>query len=101
MGTWKVDDSEQRIAYEKGKRAEVPASAMRTYHEWKTRIINLDQHPKAAADGGGDMNYEQLGGKLKGEYTIRLSKEHRVAFAIDAEAKVVRVFLIGGHYPPD
>jgi Txe/YoeB family toxin of Txe-Axe toxin-antitoxin module len=45
------------------------------------------------------MHYEALAGKLKGEYTIRLTQEHRVAFTIDDGNKTVSVFLIGGHYP--
>lgn len=98
MATWTVDDSKQRATYDKGKHVPVPASAMRTYHEWKSAIEHKNLHPKVAADER-DMHYEQLSGKLKGEYTIRLSQEHRVAFTFNADTKVVSVFLIGGHYP--
>jgi Txe/YoeB family toxin of Txe-Axe toxin-antitoxin module len=76
----------------------VPAAAMRKFYDW-CREIEKDIHPKLAADIAGDMNYEQLGGKLKGQYTIRLSREHRVAFTIDEATQVVTIFQIGGHYP--
>jgi Txe/YoeB family toxin of Txe-Axe toxin-antitoxin module len=75
----------------------VPPAAMRKFHDW-CREVEKDIHPKLAADIS-DMNFEQLGGKLKGQYTIRLSKEHRVAFTIDEANQVVTVFQIGGHYP--
>ena len=99
MANWSVDDSAQRARYDKIKHVPVPAAAMKTYHEWKNVINNKNQHPKTAAEGR-DMHYEQLGGSKKGEYTIRLTQQHRVAFTFDEETKIVSVFLIGGHYPP-
>jgi plasmid maintenance system killer protein len=99
MANWTVDDSTQRTAYDKGKHVPVVAAAMKKYHDWKNDIKNKNLHPKTAADNSGDMHYEQLGGKLKGEYTVRLSQEHRVAFKFSDDTKVVSIFLIGGHYP--
>ncbi len=99
MPNWTVDDSVQRAAYDKGKHDPVPASSMRKYHDWRLAVEHKNQHPKVAAEEVGDLHYEQLSGKLKGEYTVRLSQEHRVAFTIDDTTKVVAVFRIGGHYP--
>ena len=76
----------------------VPAAGMRKFHDW-CREIEKDIHPKLAADMAGDLNYEQLGGRLRGQYTIRLSQEHRVGFTIDETNRVVTIFHIGGHYP--
>jgi len=81
----------------KGKIA-VPGAAMKKFHDW-CREVEKDIHPKLAADIS-DMNYEQLGGRLVGQFTIRLSKEHRVAFTINEATQVVTIFQIGGHYPP-
>lgn len=99
MPSWTVDDSAPRAAFDKNKHALVPAAAMRSYHDWKAAIQNQNLHPKTAADEK-DMHYEQLAGKLKGQYTIRLSQEHRVAFTFNDTTKVVAVFQIGAHYPP-
>ena len=45
------------------------------------------------------MHYEQLKGKNKGTYTIRLSQEHRVVFTFNDTTEVVTVSQIGGHFP--
>ena len=101
MPAWTVDDSIQRARFDRGQgRTDTPGAAMLKYHEWKNAIKNKNQHPKVAAEEVGDMHYEQLSGRLKGEFTVRISREHRVAFTFDGETKVVSVFLIGGHYPP-
>jgi Txe/YoeB family toxin of Txe-Axe toxin-antitoxin module len=101
MPAWTVNDSAQRDRYERGQgRTDTPGPAMVKYHQWKNAIKNRNLHPKTAAEEVGDMHYEQLSGKLKGQYTVRISVEHRVAFTFDTDTKVVSVFLIGGHYPP-
>lgn len=96
---WTIDDSQQRILYDKGKHVAVPPAGMSKYHEWR-RKIELGTHPKNAADEVGDMHYEQLGGVNKGIYTIRLSQEHRVAFTLNGTLQQVNVISIGGHFPP-
>lgn len=97
---WTVDDSAQRNAFNANKNVQVPPAAMARYFEWRRRIQQDGLHPKTAAERIGDMHFEQLSGKLKGTYTIRLSQEHRVAFHIASEQEVVQVFSVGGHYPP-
>lgn len=85
---WTIDDSQPRILYNKDKHVAVTASAMSKYHEWRREIVR-GTDPKNAADKVGDMHYEQLGGKHKGIYTIRLSQEHRVAFTINSTLQQV------------
>jgi Txe/YoeB family toxin of Txe-Axe toxin-antitoxin module len=96
---WRVVNpvSEEYKKHPKGK-VSVPPAAMRKFHDW-CRAVESDTHPKLAADMAGDLNYEQLGGRLAGQYTIRLSQEHRVAFTIDEPNRLVTIFQIGGHYP--
>lgn len=96
---WKVDDSVQRNVFNAGKNFSVEPSAMRKYHDWKNKINLQNLHPKVAADAAGDMHYEQLSGRNAGQYTIRLSQQHRVAFTINTASQTVNVFQIGGHYP--
>ena len=96
---WTIDDSQPRILYNKDKHVAVTASAMSKYHEWRREIVR-GTDPKNAADKVGDMHYEQLGGKHKGIYTIRLSQEHRVAFTINSTQQQVSVISLGGHFPP-
>lgn len=96
---WTIDDSQPRILYNKDKHVAVTASAMSKYHEWCREIVR-GTDPKNAADKVGDMHYEQLSGKNKGIYTIRLSQEHRVAFTINSTLQQVKVISIGGHFPP-
>lgn len=95
---WRVDDSLPRITYEKGKHTEVPSAAMRTYHQWR-RLINNGETPMNAARASGDLHFEQLSGRNRGVYTIRLSQEHRVVFTLDNTLETVNVIQIGGHYP--
>jgi Txe/YoeB family toxin of Txe-Axe toxin-antitoxin module len=99
MANWSVDDSAQRARYGAGKAVPVQPAAMSKYHEWRRKIQDENTHPKTAADAVGDMHYEQLGGRLKGIYTIRLSQEHRVVFNIDDVKFKVIVTQIGGHFP--
>ena len=99
MANWTVDDSAQRAAYDKNKHVPVPAASMRKYFDWKLAVERKNLHPKLAAEEVGDMHYEQLGGKMKGQYTVRLSQEHRAAFTFDETTKIVAVFRVGGHYP--
>jgi Txe/YoeB family toxin of Txe-Axe toxin-antitoxin module len=96
---WKVDDTVQRTAFNAGKHYQVEPSAMRKYHDWKNKITLNNLHPKVAAEAAGDMHYEQLGGRNAGQYTVRLSQQHRVAFTINTVSQTVNVFQIGGHYP--
>ncbi|WP_413795854.1 hypothetical protein [Aeromonas dhakensis] len=94
---WTVDDSNQRILYDKGKHVYVPPAAMAKYYAWKD-AIKKGQHPINAVTS--DMNYEELLGIYKGIYTIRLSQGHRVAFEIYDTLKQVKIISIGGHFPP-
>lgn len=96
---WTVDDSNQRILYEKGKHVDVPPAAMAKYYAWRDAIKN-GNHPRNAADKAGDMNYEELLGIYKGIFTIRLAQGHRVAFEIYDTLQQVRIISIGGHFPP-
>ena len=96
---WTLDDSIQRRAFNQNKHFDVEAASMSKYHQWKRKINDLGMYPKVAAEAVGDMHYEQLSGKNKGEYTVRLSQQHRVAFTRNDRTKVVTVFQIGGHYP--
>ena len=100
MPAWTVDDSVQRQKYDKNKHIPVPAAAMEKYFEWRRKITQENLHPKEAAKKVGDTHYEPLNGEHKGEFTIRINQEHRVAFTIDDDKKTVNVFVVGGHYPP-
>ena len=51
----------------------------------------MRRHSSVAADEVGDMHFEELSGKMKGEFTIRLNQEHRVGFTMDDDDKVVSV----------
>lgn len=96
---WSVNDQRQRDRFNRRHAVEVPSAAMRTYHQWRRQIINTNSHPRPVAHAIGGMHYEQLGGRHAGEYTVRISREHRVAFTIDDVNQTVTVFSIGGHYP--
>ncbi len=97
--TWTVDDSNQRILYNKGRHVDVPPAAMAKYYAWRKAIMD-GNHPKNAAEKVGDMNYEELLGTFRGTYTIRLAQEHRVAFEIRKTLNQVIIISIGGHFPP-
>ena len=96
---WTVDDSMQRNRFNAGKHVPVPPAAMKKYFDWKSFITGQQMAPKTAADRVGDTHYEQLGGRFKGLFTIRLSQEHRVVFEIDQARQLVTVRQIGGHFP--
>lgn len=95
---WTVNDSEPRRTFEANKHVAVPASGMRNYYAWRDQI-NKGAHPSDAAEHVADMRYEQLKGKNQGQFTIRLSQEHRVLFTVDQANKEVNVKAIGGHQP--
>ncbi len=92
-GGWTVPDSKAE------RQCTLPSGYMAKYRNWKDEIQVRNHHPKEAAEICGDMHYEQLSGKNKGQFTIRLSQEHRVAFTLNTMARQVLVFHIGGHYP--
>ncbi|KAF3221860.1 hypothetical protein TWF679_007075 [Orbilia oligospora] len=81
------------------KKAQLEESHMATYNQFRELVTEQRLHPAVAARQVGDTNYEGLLGKRKGQYTIRLSQEHRVAFTVDKASKHVHVFHLGGHYP--
>jgi Txe/YoeB family toxin of Txe-Axe toxin-antitoxin module len=94
---WIVNDNAQRARFNAGRHVQVPVAAMRKYYEWKHLITSEDLAPNVAADRVGDLHYEQLQGRHRGTYTIRLSQEHRVVFTIVGQQVIVS--QIGGHFP--
>ena len=42
--------------------------------------------------------YEKLGGELKGCYSRRINKQHRLVYEIDKVAKIVLVARMWSHY---
>ncbi|CDG89999.1 hypothetical protein [Xenorhabdus bovienii] len=87
---WEVDDS--RATWK-----QIPPAAERKYEEWVRTITASNRHPRDAAEDVGGCNFKMLGGTSSGieQYTIRLSKDHRVLFTIEGE--IVNVRQVGGH----
>ncbi|KAF7616925.1 RHS repeat protein [Aspergillus flavus] len=83
-------------AYRKGGHL-LEDAHLSTYNDYKA-LVTGGQHPSQAARFR-DLHFEQLRGRQRGQFTIRLSQEHRVAFTIDETARHIDVFHIGGHYP--
>lgn len=98
---WSLDDSIQRNVFNRNRHFDVPGAAIRKYHDWKRLVVQGNMAPNLAAAQVGDTHYEQLGGRNAGEFTIRLSQQHRVAFTVDSVNQHVTVFQIGGHYPDE
>jgi toxin YoeB len=42
--------------------------------------------------------YEKLGGDLKGSYSRRINKQHRLLYDVDKKAKIVFVTRMWSHY---
>ncbi|XXH00617.1 hypothetical protein Hte_006965 [Hypoxylon texense] len=78
----------------------------RKYSDFQNLVRGQRLSPAEAARKMGDVHYEELSGRTRRvgnvnlqEHTIRLSKEHRVAFTVNEATRTVHVFQIGGHYP--
>ena len=42
--------------------------------------------------------YEKLGGDLKGSYSRRINKQHRLLYDVDKKAKIVFITRMWSHY---
>jgi Txe/YoeB family toxin of toxin-antitoxin system len=43
-------------------------------------------------------SYEELGGDLKGMYSRRLNRKHRLVYTVDRKEKVVKILSMWTHY---
>lgn len=68
----------------------------------KIRSANLGSNLKKLLDilkqNPYDPPYEKLSGNLQGYYSRRINIKHRLVYAVDDAAKVVRVVSMWSHY---
>ena len=57
-------------------------------------IASTGQHPRLVSQGLGNMAYEQV---ANSEFSIRLSREHRLYFEVQEEGECVFITQAGGH----
>ncbi|KAE8353323.1 hypothetical protein BDV28DRAFT_148202 [Aspergillus coremiiformis] len=97
--SWRWNDTAVRDQFRRNQTRTVGGEHIKKYYKLRDLVSQQGLDPREAARLIGDAHFEQLTGRLEGQYTVRLSQQHRVAFQIDWEERAVEVFRIGGHYP--
>ena len=70
----------------------------------KLRAANLLDNTKRLVDilaknpWQNPPSYEKLGGDLKGKYSRRINRQHRLVYEVDESIKIVKILRMWTHY---
>jgi len=85
--TWKVEFSRQ------ARKDAASIAAARLGKKLKGLFAILERNPFQ-----NPPKYEKLGGELKGRYSRRINKQHRLVYEVDKTTKIVYIVRMWTHY---